>query len=237
MNNQSFNKARKIMLESQIRPNKVIDEMVLSAFANIPREIFVHKSMQDIAYIDEDLPLSNGRYLMEPMVLARLIQSLELNESDNVMIIGIGTGYSVAIISQIVTSVIGIESRATLIQKAENNLTELDITNAVLFKERLQDGFSKEAPYDAILLLPPGNLSIIFLILNTNLSKVLKEFNSSFVFGSFNFAPRSSIIPNSYALVLLNGVTNLFKKEYVNIISDILLAIYNSQLVYYFLIQ
>jgi len=147
------------MLESQIRPNKVIDEMVLSAFANIPREIFVHKSMQDIAYIDEDLPLSNGRYLMEPMVLARLIQSLELNASDNVMIIGIGTGYSVAIISQIVTSVIGIESRATLIQKAENNLTELDITNAVLFKERLQDGFCREAPYNAILI--DGGISFI----------------------------------------------------------------------------
>ena len=159
MNNQSFTKARKIMLESQIRPNKVIDEMVLSAFAKIPREIFVHKSMQDIAYIDEDLPLSNGRYLMEPMVLARLIQSLELNASDNVMIIGIGTGYSVAIISQIVTSVIGIESRATLIQKAENNLTELDITNAVLFKERLQDGFSREAPYNAILI--DGGISFI----------------------------------------------------------------------------
>ncbi len=159
MNNQSFNKARKIMLESQIRPNKVIDEMVLSSFANIPREIFVHKSMQDIAYLDEDLPLSNGRYLMEPMVLARLIQSLQLSESDNVMIIGVGTGYSVAIISQIVTSVIGIESRATLIQKAENNLTELDITNAVLFKERLQDGFSKEAPYNAILI--DGGISFI----------------------------------------------------------------------------
>jgi len=170
MNNQSFNKARKIMLESQIRPNKVIDEIVLSAFAYIPREIFVHKSMQDIAYIDEDLPLSNGRYLMEPMVLARLIQSLELNASDNVMIIGIGTGYSVAIISQIVTSVIGIESRATLIQKAENNLTELDITNAVLFKERLQDGFSKEAPYNAILIdgginfIPESHSDFIFSV-------------------------------------------------------------------------
>ena len=134
MNDQSFQRARKIMLESQIRPNKVIDELVLSAFSKIPRELFVQKSMRDIAYIDEDLPLSNGRYLMEPMVLARLVQSLGLGVSDNVMIIGVGTGYSVAIISQIVTSVIGVESRANLIQKAENNLTSLDITNAVLFK-------------------------------------------------------------------------------------------------------
>ena len=140
------------MLESQIRPNKVIDELVLSAFSETPRELFVQKSMRDIAYIDEDLPLSNGRYLMEPMVLARLVQSLELKLSDNVMIIGVGTGYSAAIISKMVTSVIGIESRAPLIQKAESNLAQLDITNTVLFKERLQDGYIKEAPYNAILI-------------------------------------------------------------------------------------
>ncbi|MEK9639391.1 MAG: protein-L-isoaspartate O-methyltransferase [Alphaproteobacteria bacterium] len=152
MNDQSFYQARKIMLESQIRPNKVIDELVLSAFSETPRELFVQKSMRDIAYIDEDLPLSNGRYLMEPMVLARLVQSLELKPSDNVMIIGVGTGYSAAIISKMVTSVIGIESRAPLIQKAESNLAQLDITNTVLFKERLQDGYDKEAPYNAILI-------------------------------------------------------------------------------------
>ena len=152
MNEQSFYQARKIMLESQIRPNKVIDELVLSAFSETPRELFVQKSMRDIAYIDEDLPLSNGRYLMEPMVLARLVQSLELTLSDNVMIIGVGTGYSAAIISKMVTSVIGIESRAPLIQKAESNLAQLDITNTVLFKERLQDGYGKEAPYNAILI-------------------------------------------------------------------------------------
>ena len=140
------------MLESQIRPNKVIDELVLSAFSDTPRELFVQKSMRDIAYIDEDLPLSNGRYLMEPMVLARLVQSLELMLSDNVMIIGVGTGYSAAIISKIVTSVIGIESRASLIQKAESNLAHLDITNTVLFKGRLQEGFNREAPYNAILI-------------------------------------------------------------------------------------
>ena len=152
MNVRSFYQARKVMLESQIRPNKVIDELVLSAFLEIPRELFVQKSMRDIAYIDEDLPLSNGRYLIEPMVLARMVQSLELKVSDNVMIIGVGTGYSTAIISKIVTSVIGVESRSPLIQKAENNLAQLEITNTVLFKERLQEGYSKEAPYNAILI-------------------------------------------------------------------------------------
>ena len=96
---------------------------------------------------------------MEPMVLARLVQSLELMLSDNVMIIGVGTGYSAAIISKIVTSVIGIESRSSLIQKAEINLAHLDITNTVLFKERLQEGFNREAPYNAILI--DGGVSFV----------------------------------------------------------------------------
>ena len=159
MNEQSFDHARKMMLESQIRPNKVIDELVLSAFAETPRELFVQKAMRDIAYIDEDLPLCNGRYLMEPMILARLIQSLALQISDNVMIVGVGTGYSATIISQIAASVIGIESRAPLLQKAESNLATLDVSNTILFKGRLQDGYEKEAPYNAILI--DGGVSFV----------------------------------------------------------------------------
>ena len=85
---------------------------------------------------------------------------------------------------------------------------------------------NKAAAYDASLLLPPGNLSIIFLILNTNLSNVLYEFNSSVVLGDFIFFPRSSIIPNLYASVSLNGVTSLFRNEYVKIKFATPLAIY-----------
>ena len=120
--NNHFIKLRKQMIDNQIRPNKVINDDIISAFSKIPREIFVSKSLQELAYIDEDLQISNGRYIMEAMVMSRLIQSLELKKSDNVLIIGAATGYSAAIFSQLVSSVIAIETRSNLVEKSFNKM-------------------------------------------------------------------------------------------------------------------
>ena len=65
-----FDAARKAMIDSQIRPNKVIDEAVIAAFATVPREEFVPKSLQDVAYVDEDFTLPGGRYMVEAMIMA-----------------------------------------------------------------------------------------------------------------------------------------------------------------------
>src|SRR6516165_5660679 len=72
-----FGAARAHMIESQLRPNKVTDGRVLGAFAEIRRELFVPEHLQPVAYIDEDLPLGGHRYLMEPMVFARLLSSTQ----------------------------------------------------------------------------------------------------------------------------------------------------------------
>ena len=66
--------ARLRMVESQIRPNKVTDFAILEAFLDVPRERFVPEAKRGIAYVDEDLPVGGGRYLMEPMVLGRFLQ-------------------------------------------------------------------------------------------------------------------------------------------------------------------
>ena len=66
---------RKAMVDSQIRPNKVIDNQVIEAFSTVPRELFVNRQMQEMAYIDEDIQLSGGRFIIEAMVMARMIQA------------------------------------------------------------------------------------------------------------------------------------------------------------------
>ena len=147
-----FTAARKAMVESQIRPNKVIDEAVIAAFQSVPREQFVPKQMREIAYVDEDIAVSNGRYLVEAMVLARMVQALELQNKENMLLVGAGTGYSAAIFSHLVSSVIAIESRAPLVQKAEDNLAELQIDNVAVIKGRLADGYAGEAPFDVIFI-------------------------------------------------------------------------------------
>ena len=152
MQNSSFATARKTMVDCQLRPSKVTDQFILDAFLTIPREDFVGKQQRALAYVDEDLPLSGGRCLMEPMVLARLLQALEIRPDDSVLIVGAGCGYGTAVAAKLAGSVIAIETRANLVDKAQDVLVSIGIDNAAIVKSRLFDGYPEEAPYDRILI-------------------------------------------------------------------------------------
>ena len=89
-----YRAARLNMVESQLRTNKVTDEAVLDAFLAVPRERFVPDHLDGIAYVDEDIPLGGGRFLLEPMVLARLMQIAAIGPEDGVLVIGAATGYA-----------------------------------------------------------------------------------------------------------------------------------------------
>ena len=152
MQNSSFASARKTMVDCQLRPSKVTDQFILDAFMTIPREDFVGKQQRTLAYVDEDLPLSGGRCLMEPMVLARLLQALEIRPDDSVLIVGAGCGYGTAVAAKLAGSVIAIETRANLVDKAQDVLVSIGIDNAAIVKSRLVDGYPEEGPYDRILI-------------------------------------------------------------------------------------
>ena len=94
-----FTEARVCMVNSQIRPNKVTDSRILTAMRHIPRERFLPASLTPLAYVDEDIPLGNGRYMMEPMVLARLLQSALLQGNERVLVVAAGPGYGAAVLA------------------------------------------------------------------------------------------------------------------------------------------
>lgn len=152
MSQIDFEIARKMMVDCQIRPSKVTNKSVLDAFLAVPREAFVGKSQRAIAYVDEDLPLPGGRNLMEPMILARLIQALEVRPGDSVLVVGAATGYGSAIMARLSGSVIAVETRAQLVEKVQETLVAQGIDNAAVIKSRLVDGYAAEAPYDRILI-------------------------------------------------------------------------------------
>src|SRR3546814_15654340 len=93
--------------------NKVINDQVIDAMAALPREQFVPKPYRGVAYMDEDVAVAPGRFLMEPMVLARLLQEAELQPSDVALVVGAATGYDVAVLARIVNTVIGQIGRAS----------------------------------------------------------------------------------------------------------------------------
>ena len=146
-----FGAARAHMIESQLRPNKVIDARVLDAFGGIRRELFVPDHLRVVAYIDEDLPLGRGRYLMEPMVVARLLQAAQIERADKVLIIGAGTGYEAALAAALARSVIALEEDPELARRARAALVEHFIASVSVVEGPLPQGYRPRAPYDVVL--------------------------------------------------------------------------------------
>ena len=144
--------ARRNMVDSQIRTNKVTDPRVIDAFAAVPRERFVPAGLSGVAYLDDDLELVRGRYLMEPMVMARLIQVLEPRAGERGLDIGTGYGYAAAVLAHLVGSVVAVESDAALVQAARRALGESGASNVTVLQAPLAAGHAAGAPYDVIFV-------------------------------------------------------------------------------------
>jgi protein-L-isoaspartate(D-aspartate) O-methyltransferase len=107
--------ARDNMVDGQVRPNRVTDPRIIQAMRRLPRERFVPPAMAALAYIDEDLPLGGGRYLVEPMVIARLVQALRLRAGERVLVAGAGTGYGAALVAACGAEVTALEEDQALL--------------------------------------------------------------------------------------------------------------------------
>jgi protein-L-isoaspartate(D-aspartate) O-methyltransferase len=95
-----FALARRNMVDGQLRPNRVTNAALLAAVGELPRERFLPDGLKSVAYADDDVPLGSGRFMMEPMVLARLIQSLQPQPEDKALVAASGRGYGAAILAQ-----------------------------------------------------------------------------------------------------------------------------------------
>ncbi|MSO89257.1 MAG: protein-L-isoaspartate O-methyltransferase [Rhodospirillaceae bacterium] len=143
--------SRRTMIECQIRPNRVYDSRVIAALAELPREAFVPRAMRGVAYVDEDVPLGYGRYLMEPMVLAKLMQAAEVSAADRALVIGCGPGYSAALMARLARRVVAVEEDAILADQAKAAMTEFGILNVTVIRGPHGQGYAPDAPYDVIL--------------------------------------------------------------------------------------
>jgi protein-L-isoaspartate(D-aspartate) O-methyltransferase len=147
-----YAKARFNMVESQIRTNKVTDSKLLAAMSQVPRQIFVPAGLAGVAYVDKSLRLVPNRYLQEPLVIARLLQEAMVESTDKVLVIGAGTGYSVAILADLAGSVTAVESDPGLADTARSNLAALAASGAVVHTGPLDQGHAASGPYDVILI-------------------------------------------------------------------------------------
>jgi protein-L-isoaspartate(D-aspartate) O-methyltransferase len=146
-----YDDARLNMIENQLRPNKVTDERVIDAFMQIHREVFVPPSLRGVAYVDDDLPLGGGRFLMQPMVAARLIQAAIVKPKDAVLVVGAGVGYEAAVLSLLARSVVAIEENAELARIGRSALVDHRIASVSYVESPLALGHRHRSPYDVVL--------------------------------------------------------------------------------------
>jgi len=146
-----FTEARDHMVDGQVRPNKVVDPRIIQAMRRLPRERFVPPGMAALAYSDEDVPLGGGRYLMEPMVIARLVQGLRLRAGERVLVAASGTGYGAALAAACGASVTALEEDPALLAVAGPLLAEF-APGVQVISGPIGEGSAAGAPWDAILL-------------------------------------------------------------------------------------
>ena len=146
-----FADARKNMVDSQIRPNRVTDPRILAAMRRLPRESFLLPAAQALAYADEDVPLGRGRFMMEPMVLAKLLQAAALVDQERVLVVGAGTGYGAAVVAACGCRVTALEDDPVLLEIARAVLSR-EAPEVTLIAGPLAGGCSANAPYDMILV-------------------------------------------------------------------------------------
>ncbi|MFL6723933.1 MAG: protein-L-isoaspartate O-methyltransferase family protein [Sphingomicrobium sp.] len=142
---QDFSLARRTMIDNQLRPQGVTDRGVLTAMAKVERERFVPDSARALAYFDRPLKVAEGRALMAPAELGRLLSELAPRPGERALVIGSGTGYSAAILKEIGLEVVALESDDALASAA----TAAGVDTVV---GELSKGWPKGAPFDLILL-------------------------------------------------------------------------------------
>ena len=191
--------ARKNMVESQIRTNRVTSLSVINAFREVPRERFVPTNINEVSYNDEEINLYRNRYMMKPMLLARFFQELNFNGNETVLHIGSNTGYASAVLSKLCSAVITIESDKKLYEKSIEVLSELSFDNVVPLHGLMEMGVPDEAPFDVIFIegAIEEHPKLLFdqLLVSGQLATVLRPYNSPLGKGVIFYKHENSIGP------------------------------------------
>ncbi len=147
-----YQAARQAMIDGQIRPNKVIDNSIITAFKRIPREAFLPLNKRNIAYLDEDIIVEGGRCLMQPSILGQLLQAAQPSSDDNALVVAAGAGYCVALLGSIVHSVTALDNFGDKTDNISAAFTSFGIDTVDVEAGNPAQGYAGNAPYSLIII-------------------------------------------------------------------------------------
>jgi protein-L-isoaspartate(D-aspartate) O-methyltransferase len=144
--------AREQMVEQQVRAMDVLDQRVLDSLRALPRERFVPAAWRELAFADCEIALPCGRRMLRPMLIGRILQTLALQGSEQVLEIGTGSGYLSACLGRLAARVRSLELHPEIARLARANLTAVAPTLPVEIVEADGMQLADEARYDVIVL-------------------------------------------------------------------------------------
>ncbi len=150
MNDAYVRKRRQLV--DRIREQGIRDPRVLAAVETVPRHRFVPPAVLRRAYNDTALPIGFGQTISQPSLQALYLEVLEVGPEDRVLEVGAGSGYQTALLAGLSANVYAVERIPELTQRARDILDELGYRNIALVTKDGTLGWSKYAPYDAILV-------------------------------------------------------------------------------------
>ena len=152
-------KARRMMVDAQVRTDDVTDKRIQSALLFVPREAFVSKADRSLAYADLALPAGEGRWAHRPRDLAKMLQALQPEAGEAALVIAAGGGYSAALLARLCETVIGLEADEDAADATGSRLEEIGVDNAVMVSGPLQGGWAKDAPFPLIFV--DGSVEVV----------------------------------------------------------------------------
>jgi protein-L-isoaspartate(D-aspartate) O-methyltransferase len=147
-----YGRARRRMVEEQIRARGVADASVLRAMEKVPRHLFVPEQLRHMAYTDRPLPIGMGQTISQPLIVAYMTEAAGISKGERALEIGTGSGYQAAVLGEVAREVYTIEIIPELAEGARRLLSELGYGNVFVKTGNGYLGWPEHAPFDAIVV-------------------------------------------------------------------------------------
>jgi protein-L-isoaspartate(D-aspartate) O-methyltransferase len=149
---RGYAQARRLMVETQLRPRAITDEQVLEAMGRVPRHLFTPEDCRNQAYADRPLPIGHDQTISQPYIVALMTQLAKAGRLSRALDVGTGSGYQAAVLAEICREVYSMEIIPALADDARRRLQELGYRNVQVRCGDAYQGWPEHAPFDLIIV-------------------------------------------------------------------------------------
>ena len=160
----NLEKNREVMIENQLRPNKITNNDVLQVFMSTSKEKFISEDKINICYSDQDISIKDQRGYLKNLHLAQILHYAEIKNNEKVLHIGGLTGYLSVLIAKLCNKIYVTDNDQKFVENIINNFRNNEVTNGKVIKEEFSEGLKGEEPYDLIIIdCPQYNFNLDLL--------------------------------------------------------------------------